>query len=84
MGEQYLVYVEVHYSTIVKLFTSTRPGNGVVLYFDAKIFLHIPFTMPNVNAIRMSFCMVHLMQMRNEMMIRTKNWAEVTSNVSEQ
>ena len=51
MGELSLVYVEVHCSIIVKLFISTRPGNGVILCFDTKISLYIPFTMPNVNAL---------------------------------
>ena len=51
MGEWSLVYVEVHCSTIVKLFTSTRPSNWVILCFDTKISLHIPFTMLNVNAL---------------------------------
>ena len=51
MDEQFLVYVEVHCSTIVKLFTNTGPDNEVVLCFDAKISLHISFSMSNVNAL---------------------------------
>ena len=64
MGEQSLVYVEVHCSTIIKL---SRLGNGVVLCFDAKIFLRIPFLMPNVNVLimyllKMICCEVHLIK----------------------
>ena len=48
--EKRIYYYVIYYSTIVKIFTSTRPGTGLVLCFDAKIPLHIPFARPNANA----------------------------------